>query len=249
MGPADSTPFASPPRSTTSARSPCRPRSSPSPAELSEIEFILIKAHPTTGFDILARRSTSGSGGRDGAAAPRAPRRLGLPAGTQGDEILPEARILAVADVVEAMSSHRPYRPRSAWRRRWPRFANTPGSSSTRTSWRPASGWSRSRASSSRREAAAAAAASAKKLLNLQGICRPEQAPGAGGPSLRVESVAGDVLEQYVENLGRDSFADELVDAHHLGDVLGPGEHDEAPGGAQRSPRPPGPTPGPCPRR
>jgi HD-GYP domain-containing protein (c-di-GMP phosphodiesterase class II) len=28
-----------------------------------------------------------------------------------GDEILPEARILAVADVVEAMMSHRPYRP------------------------------------------------------------------------------------------------------------------------------------------
>jgi HD-GYP domain-containing protein (c-di-GMP phosphodiesterase class II) len=28
-----------------------------------------------------------------------------------GDDILPEARILAVADVVEAMASHRPYRP------------------------------------------------------------------------------------------------------------------------------------------
>jgi putative two-component system response regulator len=31
--------------------------------------------------------------------------------GWPGDAILPEARILAVADVVEAMSSHRPYRP------------------------------------------------------------------------------------------------------------------------------------------
>ena len=31
--------------------------------------------------------------------------------GLRGDEILPEARVLAVADVVEAMASHRPYRP------------------------------------------------------------------------------------------------------------------------------------------
>lgn len=35
----------------------------------------------------------------------------GYPRGFSGDQILPEARILAVADVVEAMSSHRPYRP------------------------------------------------------------------------------------------------------------------------------------------
>ena len=35
----------------------------------------------------------------------------GYPRGLKGDEILLEARILAVADIVEAMSSHRPYRP------------------------------------------------------------------------------------------------------------------------------------------
>jgi len=35
----------------------------------------------------------------------------GYPQGLQGAEILPEARILAVADIVEAMSTHRPYRP------------------------------------------------------------------------------------------------------------------------------------------
>jgi HD-GYP domain-containing protein (c-di-GMP phosphodiesterase class II) len=34
----------------------------------------------------------------------------GYPAGLKRDEILPDARILAVADVVEAMASHRPYR-------------------------------------------------------------------------------------------------------------------------------------------
>jgi len=35
----------------------------------------------------------------------------GYPAGLSGEDILLEARTLAVADVVEAMSSHRPYRP------------------------------------------------------------------------------------------------------------------------------------------
>jgi HD-GYP domain-containing protein (c-di-GMP phosphodiesterase class II) len=35
----------------------------------------------------------------------------GYPRGLKGDEILLEARILTVADVVEAMASHRPYRP------------------------------------------------------------------------------------------------------------------------------------------
>ena len=35
----------------------------------------------------------------------------GYPRGLKGDEITPEARILIIADVVEAMSSHRPYRP------------------------------------------------------------------------------------------------------------------------------------------
>ena len=35
----------------------------------------------------------------------------GYPQGLKGDEIIWEARIIAVADVVEAMASHRPYRP------------------------------------------------------------------------------------------------------------------------------------------
>jgi HD-GYP domain-containing protein (c-di-GMP phosphodiesterase class II) len=35
----------------------------------------------------------------------------GYPAGLRGPDILPAARVLAVADVVEAMVSHRPYRP------------------------------------------------------------------------------------------------------------------------------------------
>ena len=35
----------------------------------------------------------------------------GYPRGLKGEEILLEARVIGVADVVEAMSSHRPYRP------------------------------------------------------------------------------------------------------------------------------------------
>jgi HD-GYP domain-containing protein (c-di-GMP phosphodiesterase class II) len=35
----------------------------------------------------------------------------GYPSGLKGDEILIEARIICVADVVEAMTNHRPYRP------------------------------------------------------------------------------------------------------------------------------------------
>ena len=34
----------------------------------------------------------------------------GYPRGLRGDEILPEARVLAVADVIESMAAHRPYR-------------------------------------------------------------------------------------------------------------------------------------------
>ena len=35
----------------------------------------------------------------------------GYPKGLKGDDIMIEAKIIAVADVVEAMASHRPYRP------------------------------------------------------------------------------------------------------------------------------------------
>ena len=81
------------------------------PGRLSEIEFSLIKAHPTTGFDILADVDFESPVAEmvrqhherlDGSGYPRS---------IAGEEIILEARILAVADVVEAMSSHRPYRP------------------------------------------------------------------------------------------------------------------------------------------
>lgn len=81
------------------------------PGPLNGIEFSLIKAHPQIGYDILekvefpwpvARMVLQHHERMDGS---------GYPQGLTGEEIMPEARILAVADVVEAMASHRPYRP------------------------------------------------------------------------------------------------------------------------------------------
>ena len=81
------------------------------PGRLTEPEFSLIKTHPRAAHDILkdiefpwpiADIVFQHHERLDGS---------GYPQGLSGGEILLEARILAVADVVEAMSSHRPYRP------------------------------------------------------------------------------------------------------------------------------------------
>ena len=81
------------------------------PGKLSKPEFEIIKSHPQVGYDIVKdvkfpwpvtdmilqhHERLDGSG---------------YPHGLKGNEIILEARILAVADVIEAMSSHRPYRP------------------------------------------------------------------------------------------------------------------------------------------
>jgi PAS domain S-box-containing protein len=81
------------------------------PTRLAPVEFELIKAHPRAGYDILA-----GIAFEDHVAdiVLQHHERLdgsGYPDGLLGPDILPAARVLAVADVVEAMVSHRPYRP------------------------------------------------------------------------------------------------------------------------------------------
>lgn len=81
------------------------------PRKLSRIEMDIIKTHLQAGYDILA-----------GAVFPWPVARMvmehhermdgtGYPKGLKGEEICQEARIIAVADVVEAMTSFRPYRP------------------------------------------------------------------------------------------------------------------------------------------
>jgi PAS domain S-box-containing protein/putative nucleotidyltransferase with HDIG domain len=81
------------------------------PGKLTDTEFLLIRQHAGAGAEILADIDFQD----DVAAMIRQHHeRLdgsGYPAGLKGPDILPEARILAVADVVEAMVSHRPYRP------------------------------------------------------------------------------------------------------------------------------------------
>ncbi len=80
------------------------------PVKLNEMEFGLIKKHPRVGYEILkeiefpwpiAQIVLQHHERMDGS---------GYPSGLSGEDILLEARILAVADVVEAMASHRPYR-------------------------------------------------------------------------------------------------------------------------------------------
>ncbi len=81
------------------------------PTKLSEIEFSLIKEHAKKGYEMLkdvespwplAEIVHQHHERMDGSGYPR---------NLKGDDILIEARILSVADVVEAMASHRPYRP------------------------------------------------------------------------------------------------------------------------------------------
>jgi HD-GYP domain-containing protein (c-di-GMP phosphodiesterase class II) len=81
------------------------------PVQLSDIEVSLIQAHSQTGYDILkgiefpwpiAEIVLQHHERLDGSGYPR---------GFAGEDILMAARIIGVADVVETMASHRPYRP------------------------------------------------------------------------------------------------------------------------------------------
>ncbi len=81
------------------------------PGKLTDLEYEIINGHPKSGYDVLkdvdfpwpvAQVALQHHERIDGT---------GYPQGLKGNEILLQARITAVADVVEAMGSHRPYRP------------------------------------------------------------------------------------------------------------------------------------------
>jgi len=81
------------------------------PGRLSEIEMNMLKTHPQVGYDILKRIDFPWPLAEIVLQHHERMDGSGYPQGLKGDEILIEARIIGVADVVEAMSSHRPYRP------------------------------------------------------------------------------------------------------------------------------------------
>jgi PAS domain S-box-containing protein len=81
------------------------------PTKLTDIEFSLIKTHPHSGYDILKNIDFPWPIARIVLEHHERMNGSGYPNGLTGDNILLESKILAVADVVEAMASHRPYRP------------------------------------------------------------------------------------------------------------------------------------------
>ncbi|HUN54947.1 MAG TPA: PAS domain S-box protein [Smithella sp.] len=78
--------------------------------KLSEIEFSLIQEHSNSGYEMLKSVESPWPLAEIVYQHHERINGTGYPRNLKGDEILLEARILAVADVVEAMASHRPYR-------------------------------------------------------------------------------------------------------------------------------------------
>ena len=81
------------------------------PGNLIDIERDMIKMHPKIGHDILKRVDFPWPIAETVMQHHERIDGSGYPNGISGEDILIEAKVLAVADVVEAMSSHRPYRP------------------------------------------------------------------------------------------------------------------------------------------
>ncbi len=81
------------------------------PGKLSDIEFALIKTHSQVGYDILKTIEFQWPVAKIVLQHHERLDNSGYPQSLSAKEILLEAKILAVADVVEAMASHRPYRP------------------------------------------------------------------------------------------------------------------------------------------
>jgi HD-GYP domain-containing protein (c-di-GMP phosphodiesterase class II) len=80
------------------------------PGILTPPEFALIKTHPQVAFNILSPITLPGNTAMIILQHHERLNGSGYPQGLKGEEILLEARILGVADVMEAMCSHRPYR-------------------------------------------------------------------------------------------------------------------------------------------
>jgi PAS domain S-box-containing protein/putative nucleotidyltransferase with HDIG domain len=81
------------------------------PGALSAIEFGLIQGHPEAGFGLLKSARVLGSVPEIVYQHHERMDGSGYPRGLRGEDLLDGSRVLMVADVLEAMASHRPYRP------------------------------------------------------------------------------------------------------------------------------------------
>jgi HD-GYP domain-containing protein (c-di-GMP phosphodiesterase class II) len=81
------------------------------PGKITDLEFEMIKTHPQIGYDIFKNIDFPWPISQIVYQHHERKNGSGYPQGLSGEEIILEARIMAVADVVEAMASHRPYRP------------------------------------------------------------------------------------------------------------------------------------------
>ena len=80
------------------------------PTKLTNIEFSLIKEHPLSGYEMLKDVESPWPLAQIVYQHHERMNGTGYPKNLKGNEIILEARIMAVADVVDAMASHRPYR-------------------------------------------------------------------------------------------------------------------------------------------
>jgi PAS domain S-box-containing protein len=81
------------------------------PGRITDAEFSVIKEHPKTGYDILKGIDFPWPVAQSILQHHERINGTGYPNKLTGEDIILEARIVGVADVVEAMASHRPYRP------------------------------------------------------------------------------------------------------------------------------------------
>ncbi|MCB2188715.1 MAG: HD domain-containing protein [Deltaproteobacteria bacterium] len=97
------------------------------PGKLSALEMQVVREHPRVGYGVLREVDFELPVAEFVLQHHERLNGQGYPRGLKGGEIHLEARILAVADVVEAMSSHRPYRPALGLSRAWEELARGKG--------------------------------------------------------------------------------------------------------------------------
>ena len=81
------------------------------PGKLNQIEYKLVQEHSRAGYEVLKKVEFPWPVAEVALQHHERMDGSGYPQGLKSEAILLEARIIAVADVIEAMSSHRPYRP------------------------------------------------------------------------------------------------------------------------------------------